>query len=254
MVDLADGCSRRELGLDPDGVCVYACASSPTSPSSVAEKNIVWRSRGRRLTIRSTCGLKPMSSIRSASSRTRISTASIVTHAAVEQVLQATRRRHQDHVRVARRVGLRTDRDASVDGGDLQAARRREESDLLAHLERELARRNEDERCRTGVVERYPLHQWIANASVLPDPVGDFTSRSLPASAGGIASVWIWNGLVMPRASSAAVASRSRRARQMTVTSDSCDLVELARDLPALEPTRSRTKRISQVDRRPTMR
>ena len=67
------------------GDCVYARASSPTSPSSVAEKNIVWRSRGDRCTIRSTCGLKPMSSIRSASSRTRIATASSVTHAPVDR-------------------------------------------------------------------------------------------------------------------------------------------------------------------------
>jgi len=43
--------------------------ASPTSPSSVAEKSMVCRSRGTRRTILSTWGLKPMSSIRSASSR-----------------------------------------------------------------------------------------------------------------------------------------------------------------------------------------
>jgi hypothetical protein len=43
----------------------------PAAPSRVAEKNSVWRSDGIWATIRST-GLKPMSSMGSASSRTRI--------------------------------------------------------------------------------------------------------------------------------------------------------------------------------------
>ena len=59
--------------LEPGGSRVYSRARSPTSPSSVAEKNIVWRSRASRRTIASTWGLKPMSSIRSASSRTSAS-------------------------------------------------------------------------------------------------------------------------------------------------------------------------------------
>src|SRR6185295_16967583 len=44
--------------------------------AGVAEKKSVWRSRGVRATIRSTAGLNPMSSIRSASSMTRIRTCS----------------------------------------------------------------------------------------------------------------------------------------------------------------------------------
>jgi hypothetical protein len=55
-----------------DGFFVNERARSPTSPSSVAEKSMVWRSTGSLRTIRSTCGLKPMSSIRSASSRTSV--------------------------------------------------------------------------------------------------------------------------------------------------------------------------------------
>ena len=51
-------------------------ASSPTVESSVAEKNIVCLAFGTWRTMRSTWGLKPMSSIRSASSRTRIFTPS----------------------------------------------------------------------------------------------------------------------------------------------------------------------------------
>ena len=44
------------------------------SGGSVAEKNRVCRIRGRHETMRSTSGMKPMSSMRSASSMTRIST------------------------------------------------------------------------------------------------------------------------------------------------------------------------------------
>ncbi len=60
----------------------------------------------------------------------------------------------------------------------------------------------------------------IANASVLPEPVGDFASRSVPARAGGMARVWIWNGLVMPLASSAAMDS----ALTPSAANVSCDM------------------------------
>ena len=55
---------------------VRAEAILPVAPSSVAEKKSVWRLAGVWATIRSTAGLKPMSSMRSASSRTRMRTRS----------------------------------------------------------------------------------------------------------------------------------------------------------------------------------
>ena len=51
---------------------------------------------GSRRTIRSTCGWKPMSSIRSASSRTSDPDAVERDEPALDQVLQAARRRHED--------------------------------------------------------------------------------------------------------------------------------------------------------------
>ena len=75
---------------------MYARASSPTSPSSVAEKSIVWRLLGRRRMIFSTCGRKPMSSMRSASSSTRIATLSTRDEPAVHQILQPARRGDED--------------------------------------------------------------------------------------------------------------------------------------------------------------
>src|SRR5207248_2099410 len=43
----------------------------------------------------------------------------------------------------------------------------------------------------------------IPNASVLPEPVGDFARTSRPASASGRTMVWIRKGSVKPRAASA---------------------------------------------------
>ena len=54
------------------GFCRKASARRRISGAMVAEKNSVWRVRGRKPTIFSTSGIKPMSSIRSASSMTRI--------------------------------------------------------------------------------------------------------------------------------------------------------------------------------------
>src|SRR5581483_2136363 len=55
----------------------------------------------------------------------------------------------------------------------------------------------------------------IANASVLPEPVGLFASTSPPWSASGITSDWIWNGVSMPRrASTSAMASDTPRERK----------------------------------------
>jgi hypothetical protein len=48
----------------------------------------------------------------------------------------------------------------------------------------------------------------IANASVLPEPVGDLASTSRPASTSPTTSRWIANGSVMPRSASAPATGR----------------------------------------------
>ena len=48
------------------------CAIRPILPSNVAENKSVWRSAGNDAHIRSTSGIKPMSNIRSASSKINI--------------------------------------------------------------------------------------------------------------------------------------------------------------------------------------
>ena len=56
------------------GFCKNRSASFWISGGMVAEKNSVWRVKGMSLAMRSISGMKPMSSMRSASSMTRIST------------------------------------------------------------------------------------------------------------------------------------------------------------------------------------
>ena len=57
------------------GLCRNVSARRVISGGMVAEKNSVWRVNGTSLQMRSMSGMKPMSSIRSASSMTRISIA-----------------------------------------------------------------------------------------------------------------------------------------------------------------------------------
>ena len=96
--------------------------------------------------MRSTCGLKPMSSMRSASSRTSTATASSDDEPAVDEILQAARRR-DDHVRVAApRRACAFERHAAVDGRDLDRRRRRPAANSSVTCDAELARRDEHER------------------------------------------------------------------------------------------------------------
>ena len=66
---LAGGATSMTLGFETN-LSLRVLISS----DRVAEKNSVWRSGGSRPTMRSTSGIKPISSIRSASSMTRIFT------------------------------------------------------------------------------------------------------------------------------------------------------------------------------------
>ncbi len=117
----------------------------PVAPSSVAEKKSVWRSFEVWATIRSTAGLKPMSSMRSASSRTRTPDLAQRERAALDQVLEPAGR-GDDDVGALRRGALRAEADAAVDGGDAQLAGLGDRGQLVDDLARQLAGRGEDER------------------------------------------------------------------------------------------------------------
>ena len=142
------------------------CASSPTSPSSVAEKSIVCRTFGRRRTIRSTCGRKPMSSIRSASSRTSVRTASRT------MSFRSTRSWRRPGVATTmcaplRRFACDAHRRAAVGDADADALRRGERRELVGDLERELAGRHEHERGRRLPVGRRALDERQAEGERL---------------------------------------------------------------------------------------
>ena len=151
----------------------------------------------------STCGLKPMSSIRSASSRTSVRTRSSETEPALDQILEAAGRGDED-VSAARALGLARDRRAAVDGRDAELLRAADQLELAGDLRAELARRDED-RATDGSPSAAVIRSTIGRpkAKVLPDPVGAFASTSRPASASGRTSAWIGKGVVMLRFSSA---------------------------------------------------
>ena len=123
----------------------------PTSPSSVAENSSVWRSRGVILTIRSTTGLKPMSSMRSASSRT---SSSIWSSATARRSIRSSSRPGvaTSTCELPGLLGLVVDADAAVDGGDLQPAGVHDAGQLVDDLRGQLARRREHEGRRPGAV------------------------------------------------------------------------------------------------------
>ena len=78
------------------GLCKKASVSLVISGGMVAEKNKVCRVKGTSLQMRSISGMNPMSSIRSASSMTRISIAGQKQLAAFGKIQKAARRRDQD--------------------------------------------------------------------------------------------------------------------------------------------------------------
>ena len=86
-----------------------------------------------------------MSSIRSASSRTRIRDGGEVDHAPIHQILQPAGR-CDEYVSPLGLGGLGGDRDAAVHGRDLETLDLAEVCEHLCHLDGELAGRHEDER------------------------------------------------------------------------------------------------------------
>ena len=204
VLHLVDALLDRQLGLEAGGGRSY------TRGPARRPRRRAWPRRtssgaccGSRATILSTCGWKPMSSIRSASSRTRIRTPSSLT------ALRSMRSCRRPGVatrmsRLARPLRLAGDRDAAVDGGDLQVVGRRDRLELGRDLRGELARRHEDEAARPACVGIEPLDDAARRTRAsCPIRSGDFASTSRPASASGRTSVWIRNGLWMSRSASA---------------------------------------------------
>jgi len=107
-----------------------------------------------------------MSSIRSASSRTRTRHAVERDHAALHQVVQPAGRR-DEHVRVLRLLGLCAEWDAAVDGRDPQPLRLGERTEVGCDLGRKLTRGDEDERRGASVRLRGALDERQAEGERL---------------------------------------------------------------------------------------
>ena len=144
-----------------------------------------------------------MSSIRSASSRTRTRTWSSAT--APRAIRSSSRPGVATRMSARLRGGdLGAEADAAVDGGDAQLAR---------PGERLRARRRSARRARGSGRGSAPAGpsapgsirstSGTPKASVLPEPVGDWTSRSWPASASRMTISWTGNGSMIERARSA---------------------------------------------------
>ncbi len=182
------GCRRRR-----------ACRSRPRAwprRRASGDRTRVWA------TIRLTAGLKPMSSIRSASSRTRTRTLAERDGVAA----RAGPRAGRGWRRRCRRAGPRRS------AGRSRRRRRRRRSAAAWRGRSSRARRRSGWPARgsgPGPGRRRPLPGSIRStigmpkASVLPEPVGDWTSRSWPASASPTTICWTGKGLVMLRAASA---------------------------------------------------
>ena len=102
VVDLARSRLAGSLPRCGRANCVYLRPARRPRRRASRRRTSSGGRRGNRPTMRSTCGLKPMSSIRTALSRTRTSTASSVKKAWLEQVLQASGRRDEPRARRGR--------------------------------------------------------------------------------------------------------------------------------------------------------
>ena len=139
-----------------------------------------------------------MSSMRSASSRTSDLDRGEVDVLEAHVVEQPPRRGDDDLAAVAQRALLRAHVDAADDRDRAEADVVAEREHLLVDLQRQLARRREDERaaaCR-GSPSCRRCRIGSRKAAVLPVPVEAQPIRSRPASTTGIASAWIGVGRV----------------------------------------------------------
>ena len=145
--------SRRTISTR-FGLRVTRLARWPTTPARVAEKSSVWRSFGARPMIESISSWNPMSSMRSASSSTRISTRPEVDAAAVHVVLEAAGGGDDDVDRLSHLVELPAERHAAHEAGGEQALAGAVAVRRLLHLQGKLARRREHQHARADAGAR----------------------------------------------------------------------------------------------------
>ena len=184
------------------GSCSSDIESARMLGGIVAENSSVWRFFGTCAAMRLTSWMKPMSSMRSASSSTNTFTSGERHGAAAHQVEQAAGRGDQ-HVDAAReRVDLALDvdaaeRDRAADAGVAAVggeARRRSASASSRVGASTSTRSLRRPRPRSCCSRRSRIGS--ANAAVLPVPVCAQPSRSRPASTCGIAFTWIGVGVL----------------------------------------------------------
>ena len=180
-------------------------ASALISAENVAENSRFCRCFGSRASTRFTSGMKPMSSMRSASSSTKISMRERVDVALAVVVEQAAGRGDEDVDAALQLRGLRPEADAA------EQHHRRDLQVLAVRLDRrldlrgEFARRHEDQRAQRlaraapreadGCVESR-CSIGSTKPAVLPVPVCAPARRSPPARTAGIACAWIGVGTV----------------------------------------------------------
>ena len=143
-----------------------------------------------------------MSAMRSASSITTISTSSRIDVAAAHEVGEPAGAGDGHVDAAAQRLELRTEADAAVERCDAALASGEQRAQLGMDLGGQFAggREHECHAAARGGHGRRRSASGMPKASVLPDPVGALPQTSRPARAGGMASDWMANGSVMPRA------------------------------------------------------
>ena len=169
-----------------------------------------------RRTMRSTCGLKPMSSIRSASSRTRIFTLSSVI------ALRSSRSLRRPGVATTM-WALRARFDWACSGTPPYTVAMLMPRGAIASISPatcEASSRVGTSTTAAGRASSASIRSTsgIAKAIVLPDPVGAFARMSRPASASRRTCSWIGNGVVMSRS----VSARTMRADTPSSVKDCC--------------------------------
>ena len=187
LLDRLDGDIR---GREIQGSPVRTCTVGPCrwiGGGTVALKSSVCRSAGHWRRIFSMSGRKPMSSMRSASSRTTISSSF---SSSVRRLMWSSTRPGVPTITSAPRRSFSiwlANRLAAVDGHAVQSPAVREFDHFAAHLHGQFAGGNENQRPgRLAAMRFQHLDDGIANAAVLPVPVRACPIRSIPSMALGI--------------------------------------------------------------------
>ena len=181
VLDLAVGLRRGSSASKRDRVVGVARASSPTAPSSVAEKSIVWRLRRQAPDDPVDLGLEahvehPVGLVedegRGRGERDR---------GAARPDPGGGRAWRRGRARCAARFAWRVDRRATVDGRDRQAASAWPMRELLGDLQAS-SRVGTSTRAAGGSLAAARSTIGTPNARVLPEPVGALARTSRPGA------------------------------------------------------------------------